>query len=63
MKAKMRLIIEVDYKLNGVPEQELVSKLKYLAVNAVGNGELTGYTEAEVNEWSSKVEIIEDLGV
>lgn len=52
----MRLIIEIDYDLNGVPVESMIQALKRIPMNAAGDGWFTGSTEAEVDAYSVKVE-------
>lgn len=55
--AKIKLMMEVDYDLNGVSPDDLASWLKDAAQRAVGEGMLTGSTEAEVVSYSIATQI------
>ncbi len=54
---KLTLVVEVDYKDNGVPLDELEGMLLSVADKAAGDGLLTGSTPAEVENWRARVEI------
>ncbi len=53
---KLRLTLDVDYDAHGVPERDLRKLLEWGVQHAVGEGMLTGSTEAEVNVWKTTVE-------
>ncbi len=48
--AKLRLMLDVEYRLNGVPVEELKTLLNSMLQEAINNGRLTGETPAEVEE-------------
>ena len=52
---RLSLVIQVDYNLNGVDPKILEDLLLNAARNMAGNGMLSGYTDAEVDEWSARV--------
>ena len=58
---KLRLTLDVDIDAHGIPEQQFRSNLHYIVQNAMGNGTVTGPTEAEVNDYSCKVESLLDI--
>lgn len=53
--AKLRLVVDVDYLPNGVSIDWLKANLQAAFERAVGEGMLTGSSEAEVESWSSHV--------
>lgn len=56
---KMRLIIDVEYKPNGVDVEELKNILLSIPKNICNDGGFTWITEAEVESWTSKVKILD----
>lgn len=56
---KARLIIDVDYELNGEKPETMLGLLGQTAEDAANMGLFSSTTEAEVNEWSYKVETSE----
>lgn len=52
---KLCLIVEVEYDANGVPVDVLKDNLVAMVQREVGNGALTGETEAEVDKWNAYV--------
>lgn len=52
---KLRLTLDVDYSPHGVQESTLRNMLEWGVQHAVGEGMLTGSTEAEVDLWKTKV--------
>jgi hypothetical protein len=57
-KLKLRLTVDVEYDLNGTPPGDLKDYLGELPRAAAGDGLFTGFTDAEVENWSSTVEEI-----
>ena len=55
-KIKLKLVLEVLYAQNGTSESELKTMLEDSVNHAVGNGLLTGETQATVDTWSCNVE-------
>ena len=52
---KMRLILDVTYNLNGENAIEMASNLRKMCNRAIGDGMLTGETDAEVDESDIRV--------
>ena len=52
---KIRLLLDVEYDLNGVDSAEMVQRLTRMCESAIGDGMLTGGTDAEVAEYSMDV--------
>lgn len=48
----VRLIMDVTYSLNGENATEMVGRLRKMCERAIGEGMLTGETDAEVEEYS-----------
>lgn len=48
----VRLTLDVTYSLNGENATEMVSRLRKMCERAIGEGMLTGETDAEVEEYS-----------
>lgn len=57
----MRLVLDVTYTPNGVPESVLRDNLQNLVQRAVGEGLLTGNLEAEVEEYRASVVRVETI--
>lgn len=57
--AKLRMVLDVCYDLNGVGIEEMQSNLERMAKRAIGEGMLTGHTEAEVSEYSMSVHAVD----
>lgn len=53
---KLRLIMDVEYTSNGVPEDILKQRLMDLAADGNDEGRLTGSSDAEVVSWRATVE-------
>lgn len=51
----MRLVLDVTYTPNGVDVASLQSMLESMCTRAIGNGMLTGHTEAEVDSYSADI--------
>jgi len=49
---KVRLTLDVTYDLNGENATEMVGRLRRMCARAIGEGMLTGETDAEVDEYS-----------
>lgn len=49
---KVRLTLDVTYELNGENATEMVGRLRRMRERAIGEGMLTGETDAEVNKYS-----------
>ena len=52
----MKLVITVDYNLNGVSKLEMEEQLHYAANFLASEGLLSGESEAIVSEWYETVE-------
>jgi hypothetical protein len=57
-KPKLRLVLEVTYIPNGVPTAQLREMLEGIVTLAMGEGLVTGDTEAEVDTYTHRVETI-----
>ena len=55
-KLRLRLILDVDYSLNGASKRRMISNLKAIVDRAMGHGEITEETPAEVDTYAVKVE-------
>lgn len=53
--ATVRLVLNVDYELNGTSIESMKHALSQALEREIGNGALTGETSAEVNEWRLEV--------
>lgn len=51
---KIKVTLEIDYKVNGTKKNELKELLRYAMEHLASNGLFTGETPAEVNEWKYK---------
>ena len=51
----VELSIRITYNLNGTPAADLVYLLDAIPQRLAGEGLLTGYSAAEVDEWSHRV--------
>lgn len=58
---KIRLTLDVEYDLNGTSVEEMSTLLRKMVERAIGEGLLTGYSEAEVNEYSMDTQVLPDL--
>ncbi len=54
---EMRLTLDVTYILNGESAEAMRHRLLAVAERAIGEGLLTGETDAEVDEYSIRVQI------
>lgn len=57
---KVRLTLDVTYSLNGENATEMVGRLERMCERAIGEGMLTGETDAEVEEHSMFAVILPD---
>ena len=55
---KIRLTLDVTYTLNGENATEMVGRLRRMCERAIGEGMLTGETDAEVDEYSMDAAIL-----
>jgi hypothetical protein len=55
-KLRLRFVLDVDYSLNGTSKRRMVENLKSIVERAMGNGEFTEESKAEVDCWNTKVE-------
>lgn len=55
-KLKLKLTAVVEYDLKGTNPLEVKGNLEDIVGNALGNGLLTGNSDAEVDSWSVSVE-------
>ena len=53
---KLRLIVDVEYDLNGADADEIERILAFVPKHAAGEGHLTDDTLAEVVTWDARVE-------
>ena len=53
--AKFRLVLDVDYELNGEDKETLHDILFRIPEFLAGKGPMTGETAAEVDRWSASV--------
>lgn len=60
-KVQLRLTLDVTYDLNGENATEMVSRLRKMCERAIGEGMLTGSSDAEVDEYSMEVEIMPEV--
>jgi hypothetical protein len=58
----MRLVLDVDYDPNGVPDQVLADMLHGVVRAATNHGWLTGGTPAEVDGYTARVEQVDSMG-
>ena len=58
--ARVRLILDVTYALNGELAQSMAQLLRRMVERAIGEGMLTGFTDAEVDEYSMDTAIRPD---
>lgn len=56
MTIKLRLTLDVEYELNGEEACFLKNNLESLVFRAMGDGLLTGDSDAEVECWTCEVE-------
>jgi len=58
----LRLTMDIHYNLNGCPINEVEERLADIPAMIAGEGMLTGASEAEVETWSSNVEVLKFNG-
>lgn len=58
---RVRLVMDVTYKLNGETAQEMAARLLSMCRRAIGEGLLTGETDAEVEDYSISAKARPDL--
>lgn len=51
-KVKLRLIIDVEYDLNGAEPRDMAIQLGHAAQFLAGEGMLSGCSDAEVDTWT-----------
>ena len=56
--ASFKLTLNVTYSLNGVAPTEMANNLRKMCEKAIGDGMLTGSTDAEVAEYAMDVEAV-----
>ena len=56
---KLRLILDIDYELHGVHENEIISIFQDIPKRLDNEGFMTGETAVEVAEWTSEVEVLD----
>lgn len=54
---KLRLILDVEYELNGEEPSYLKKNLNAIVLRAMGEGAITGSSEAEVVSYKYRVEM------
>lgn len=59
---KLRLILDVEYNPHDVPEHFLRSQLEFMVENAMGNGLVTGESDAEVETWEMHTHRVDRRG-
>lgn len=57
---RVRLVLNVDYDLNGVDPEEMASRLRGMVYCAIGEGLLTGDTSATVSAYTVDTMVVED---
>jgi len=57
----LRLILDVQLEENGISESELVGNLEQIVANAMGNGMVTGPTEAEVIHYDVEIKRMDSM--
>lgn len=62
MSHRLTLQLTVDYDLHGVDPADMAANLQRLVERAIGEGLLTGETEAEVDTWVARVLDDTELG-
>lgn len=55
---KVRLTLDVIYRLNGEDATEMASNLQRMCERAIGEGMLTGASDAEVDEYSMETNVV-----
>ncbi|ABD72054.1 hypothetical protein Rfer_4368 (plasmid) [Rhodoferax ferrireducens T118] len=58
---RLQLVMEVAYTLNGQTIAEMSDRLCAIAEQAMGRGELTGDTEAEVDDHTVQIRVVPEL--
>lgn len=58
-QASFEVKLEGLVDLNGLPKEALEEHLRICMVRAIGDGLITGHTEAEVDEYELKVSVSE----
>jgi len=58
MKKQFRLIFNVTFEPNGVSNAELIGNMEQMVRHAMGEGLLTGETEAEIETYDFDIEEI-----
>ncbi len=54
----LQMTLTVKYDPNGTSQEWLERQLRYLAHQAAGEGQMSGESDATVDEWNVKVERI-----
>ena len=57
---KLRLILDVEYKPNTTTEEQLRANLGHMVSHAMGDGWITGPTDAEVESWDMRVHRVDE---
>lgn len=52
---RIRLVLDVDYELNGVSVEELSQNIGHMVMQGIGNGMLTGSSDAEVITYATNI--------
>lgn len=60
-QASFSVKLEGIVDLNGMPKEELEEHLRQSMVRAIGDGLITGFTEAEVDEYRFDVSVAEGV--
>lgn len=57
---KLRLILDVEYTPNNATEEQLRGLLAHMVSHAMGDGWITGPTDAEVGSWDMRVHRVDE---
>ena len=55
---KLRLIVDIEFEANTTSTQELEQRMEKAIQIGMGEGLFTGESDAEVETWESRVEVI-----
>lgn len=58
LEAKVRLVLDVNYDLQGETGEDMANTLRRLCERAIGNGMLTGDTAALVDQYSMEAVVV-----
>lgn len=57
-KVRLRLVLDISYRPNGVGEPELRERLDDAVLHLFGEGLITGESDAEVDEYRHRIETV-----